>query len=243
MSFTPAPIALVTGAGQRLGRAIAVAMAGAGYDIIVHYNSSEEGATETVERIAELGRDAIPIQGDLSDPQTTELFLEEAHAMHGQLDAVVNSAAVWRPRPLAEVTVEDWDLTHAVNLRAPFFISVRAAEVLPPGGVIINIADHLATESSPGLVPHSISKAGVIAMTQHLARRFAPKIRVNAVSPGAVLPPADWGAAAEERFVASTPLGRLGSPDDVTDAVLYLVRARFVTGVVIPVDGGRHLGR
>ena len=157
--------------------------------------------------------------------------------------AVVNSAALWRPRPLADVTVEDWDAIHAVNLRAPFLLSVAAAPLLTDGGVIVNLADHLAHESWPGLVPHSISKAGVEAMTRQLAQQLAPRVRVNAVSPGAVLAPPGWSEAAQATFVAATPLQRMGAPDDVATAIVYLVHATYVTGVVLPVDGGRHLGR
>jgi pteridine reductase len=234
---------LVTGAGQRVGREIALALAADGFDIVVHYNSSAAEATQTVASIERHGKRARAIAADLADADAAAALATQAHACFGRLDVVVNSAAVWRPRPLAEVTAADWDLIHAVNLRAPFLIAVAAAPLLPDGGVIINLADHLAHESSPGLVPHSISKAGVESLTQQLAQQLAPRIRVNAVSPGAVLAPPGWGAKSQAEFVATTPLQRMGTPSDVTAAIVYLVHAQFVTGVVLPVDGGRHLGR
>jgi pteridine reductase len=236
------PVALVTGAGQRVGRSIALALAADGHDLIVHYHRSADGARETIAAATALGVSAIGLQADLSDGAAAAVLATAAHGVFGRLDVVVNSAALWRPRPLAAVTPADWDAIHAVNLRAPFFLAIAAAPLMTDGGVIINIADHLAHESWPGLVPHSISKAGVVALTQQLAQQLAPRLRVNAVSPGAVLPPPGWTAAAQAEFVAATPLQRMGAPDDVAAAIVYLVHARYVTGVVLPVDGGRHLG-
>ena len=237
----PRPVALVTGAGRRVGRAIAVHLAGRDYDVAVHFNRSEGAARETVEKCRARGVKAQWFAADLSDPSNAGMLVERVIASFGRLNALVNSAAVMLTTPLQTISVAQWDQIFAVNLRAPFFLSLAAERAMPEGGSIVNIADHLAEESWPQLVPHGISKAGIIAMTKHLALQFAPRVRVNAVSPGAVMAPNDWPVEARERFVQDTPLKRLGTPEDVAGAVAYLLAAPYVTGQVIVVDGGRHI--
>jgi pteridine reductase len=139
------------------------------------------------------------------------------------------------------VLVEDWDAMFALNLRAPFFLSQAAARVMREGGSIVNIADLAAFETWRGYIPHAITKAGVVQMTRGLAHALAPKIRVNAVAPGPVLLPEGWTQEDADKLVSTTPLGRLGSPEDVAQAVLYLISAEYVTGETIIVDGGRHV--
>jgi len=134
-----------------------------------------------------------------------------------------------------------WDDVFALNLRAPFFASQAAAARMTDGGAIVNLADLAAFETWPGYVPHGISKAGVVQMTRALARTLGPRIRVNAVAPGAVLLPETWDEGAAERLASTTPLRRLGSPADVVRAVLYLLDADYVTGETLIVDGGRHV--
>jgi NAD(P)-dependent dehydrogenase (short-subunit alcohol dehydrogenase family) len=129
----------------------------------------------------------------------------------------------------------------SLNLRAPFFIAQAAAEAMTEGGAIVNISDLAAFETWPSYIPHSISKAGIVKMTEGLARVLAPFIRVNAIAPGAVLLPDDWGEKTGERLSDTTPLRRLGDPQDVVDAMLYLLRAEYVTGETIVVDGGRRI--
>jgi pteridine reductase len=144
--------------------------------------------------------------------------------------------------PVGEVLVEDWDAMFALNLRAPFFLAQAAARVMRDrGGVIINIADLAAFEAWRGYIPHSITKAGIVQMTRGLAHALAPKIRVNAIAPGSVLLPEGWTQEQADKLVATTPLGRIGSPEDVAQAVLYLLSADYVTGETIVVDGGRHV--
>jgi pteridine reductase len=144
--------------------------------------------------------------------------------------------------PVGEVLVEDWDAMFALNLRAPFFLCQSAARAMRDrGGAIVNIADLAAFETWRGYIPHSITKAGVVQMTRGLARALAPKIRVNAIAPGAVLLPEGWTQEEADKLVSTTPLGRLGSPEDVAHAVMYLLAAEYVTGETIIVDGGRHV--
>jgi pteridine reductase len=231
----------VTGAGHRIGRAIAVALGGRGMRVAVHYHGSAQGADETARQIQQAGGDAFTLRADLRDPGSPERLVAEAVARLGSLDVLVNSAAVMIRTPLEDVTEAQWDEIFALNLRAPFFCARAAATRMPEGGVIINIADLAAFEAWTGYIPHGASKAGVVHVTRALAKRLAPRVRVNAVAPGAVLLPAEWSAADADRLARTTPLERLGSPDDVTRAVLYLIDAEYVTGETLIVDGGRHV--
>ncbi|MHB1224151.1 MAG: SDR family oxidoreductase [Gemmatimonadaceae bacterium] len=233
--------ALVTGAGRRLGRAIAEALGARGMRVAVHYNGSEEGARDTARAIEAAGGSAHLIQADLLDPRAPAELVRAAAEALGGLDLVVNSAATMTRTPFGSITPEQWDQTMALNLRAPFFVAQAAAAVLAPGGSIVNIADLAAFESWPGYLPHGISKAGVVRMTRALAGILGPTVRVNAVAPGAVLLPDDWDEASAVRLASTTPLRRLGEPRDVTEAVLYLATAPYVTGQTLIVDGGRNV--
>lgn len=235
-------VALVTGAGTRVGRAIAIALGKAGMRVAVHYASSQKGARETAEEIIRAGSDARTLPGDLMDPATGPRLVEHTVKVFGSLDVLVNSAAVMLRTPIGEVLVEDWDAMFALNLRAPFFLSQVAARAMADrGGVIVNIADLAAFETWRGYIPHSITKAGIVQMTRGLAHALAPKIRVNAIAPGPVLLPDGWTQEQADKLISTTPLGRLGSPEDVAHAVLYLLGADYVTGETIIVDGGRHI--
>jgi len=233
--------ALVTGAGHRVGRAIALALAARGVRVAVHYNRSGVPAEETAARIRQAGGDARLLQADLTRPEAPARLVDDAATALDGLDILVNSAAVMERTPIGEVTTEAWDAMFALNLRAPFFASQAAARHMTKGGAIVNIADLAAFETWPAYVPHGISKAGVVQMTRALARTLAPAVRVNAVAPGVVLLPETWSTADAERLASTTPLRRVGSPDDVAGAVLYLLEADYVTGHTIVVDGGRHV--
>jgi len=233
--------ALVTGAGRRLGRAIAVALGARGMRVAVHYHGAEQGAQETVREIEKGGGTGITVRADLRRPDAPARLVAEVVDRLGSLDLLVNSAAVMVRTPFEDVTPDVWDEIFALNLRAPFFCAQAAAARMRDGGVIINIADLAAFEPWTGYMPHGASKAGVVHLTRALAKHLAPRIRVNAIAPGAVLLPDEWTAAEAERLIRTTPLGRLGSPDDVTRALLYLVDADYVTGQTIIVDGGRHV--
>jgi pteridine reductase len=235
-------VALVTGAGTRVGRAIALALGKAGMRVAVHYSSSQKGARETAEEIVRGGSEARTLPGDLMDPATGPRLVEHTVKVFGTLDVLVNSAAVMLRTPVGEVLVEDWDAMFALNLRAPFFLCQVAARAMGErGGAIVNIADLAAFETWRGYIPHSITKAGIVQMTRGLAHALAPKIRVNAIAPGPVLLPDGWTQEQADRLISTTPLGRLGSPEDVAQAALYLLSADYVTGETIIVDGGRHI--
>ena len=237
-------VALVTGAGKRVGRAIAVALAAAGARVAVHFNGSIVGAHESVRMIRAAGGEASVFRSDLSRAGRPSKLVTKVARECGRLDLLVNSAASMKRTPLRSVREPDWDAVFALNLRAPFFCAIEAARAMGrKGGVIINIGDHMAFESWPEFVPHSVSKAGVAAMTGALAAALAPRVRVNAVVPGFVLAPDTYPAARRRAFAAATPLKRIGSPGDVAAAVVYLASAAYVTGETLFVDGGRHGAR
>lgn len=237
-------VALVTGAGRRVGRALAVGLGGEGMHVAVHYHASGGEAQETGRLIAAAGGSASLIAADLTRDEAPDQVVRQVVREFGALDVLVNSSAVMERMPLGAVTVARWDAMMALNLRAPFMLAQSAAPHLrPKAGAIVNIADLAAFETWPAYIPHGISKAGIVYMTRALARTLAPEIRVNAIAPGAVLLPDDWRADDAARLRDSTPLCRLGSPDDVVQAMLYLLRADYVTGETIIVDGGRHVRR
>lgn len=237
-------VALVTGGGRRLGREIAVALGGAGMRVAVHYNASSEGAAESARRIEAAGGSARTFAADLRAAEAPERLAAEVLEAFGGLDVLVNSAAVMERTPLGTVTAAAWDDMFAVNLRAPFLLAQAAAPALARAhGAVINIADLAAFETWPAYMPHGITKAGIVQMTRSLARVLAPEVRVNAVAPGAVLLPEGMSDDERQRLRETTPLARFGSPADVTGAVLFLLRADYVTGETIIVDGGRNIRR
>ena len=233
--------ALVTGAGRRVGQAIALGLARAGCDLALHYHGAREGAETTARDVRAAGRRAGLLQADLRDAVAARGLADRAAALLGGLDILVNSAGIMVQQQIEDVTPESWDATLDLNLRAYFFVAQGAIRHLRSGrGRIVNLADVAAFEPWPEYVPHCVSKAGVVMLTQGLARALAPDVTVNAVAPGAVLLPEAWDEATRARFAKTTPLGRLGSTDDVVHAVRYLLEGGdYVTGTTLVVDGGR----
>lgn len=237
-------VALVTGAGRRVGRAIAEALGADGTTVAVHYNNSARGAAETVRAITAAGGVARAFRADLSRAGAPSKLVADVLHHFGRLDVLVNSAASMRRTPLARVDERAWDEVFSLNLRAPFFCAIAAARAMGRrGGAIVNISDHMGFESWPDYVPHGVSKAGIAAMTHALAAALAPRVRVNAVAPGFVLAPEGYPEARRLAFARATPLRRLGVPADVAAAVIYLLSADYVTGETLFVDGGRRGAR
>jgi len=236
-------VALVTGAGVRVGAALAKSLAAAGCHVAVHYHRSTGPARETAAAVRAAGRDAALLQADLADAEAARTLGTRVVDALGRLDIVINSAAVMERQPIESVTPESWNRTLDLNLRAPFFVAQGAVGALRRAkGHIVNIADVSAFRPWPGYLPHSVSKAGLVTLTRVLARALAPDVQVNAVAPGPVLLPPGWGAEETAETLARVPLGRLGSPDDVVGAVRYLLEAGdFVTGTTLVVDGGELL--
>lgn len=235
-------VALVTGAGRRVGQAIALALGTKGMKVAVHYNGSASGAKETVAQLESEGAVGRAFQADLSSDPGPKKLIGEVVASFGGLDALVNSAAIMERTPFGDVTPEQWDRIMSINIRAPFFVAQAAAPHLREArGAIVNIADLAAFETWPAYVPHGISKSGVVHMTRSLARVLAPDVRVNGIAPGTVLLPEEWDKAADERLRQTTPLARTGTPEDVSAAVIFLLESDYITGETIIVDGGRHV--
>lgn len=237
-------VAIVTGAGKRVGKAIALGLAEDGATLAVHYNGSATGARDTVRTIRRAGGTAAAFRANLAKSGEAEKLVRAVIRDLGRIDVLVNSAASMHRTPLATVREKQWDEIFALNLRAPFFLTVAASsELKKRRGAVISISDHMGFESWPDFVPHGISKAGVAAMTHALAAALAPRVRVNAIAPGFVLAPDGYPVSRTRAFVNETPLKRLGSANDVAGAVRYLASARYVTGHLLFVDGGRHGAR
>lgn len=231
--------ALVTGGARRLGRAIALALGRAGMRVAIHYHASASAAEEVLAELRAAGAAGVAIPGDLSRTADCERVVDEALAQWGGLDLLVNNAGIWGPTPIGSVTEERWEELLNTNLRSMFFVAQRAAAALRVShGSIVNIADVGARRPWRNYTPYLVSKGGVVTLTRALAKDLAPEVRVNAIAPGPVLLPDDWSAEQIAQVERTTLLRRVGSPDDVAGAVLYLAQAGYVTGVILPVDGG-----
>jgi NAD(P)-dependent dehydrogenase (short-subunit alcohol dehydrogenase family) len=233
--------ALVTGAGKRLGRAVALRLAEEGMDVAVHYGTSAKDAAEVVGKIEEMGKKAVAIRADLRRVDEIRRMLLEVGNELGRLDLLVNSAANFLPGSMISTTEEVWDASLDTNVKAPFFVTQAAAPMLRRSkGAIVNFADTGGVLGWPGFIGHSVAKAGVINLTKSLAKALAPDVRVNAIAPGTITmsgDPPEW----EAEFVKLAPLKKTGRPADIADAVVYLVTAEFLTGHTLVLDGGRTL--
>lgn len=236
-------VALVTGGAVRVGRAVSVALARAGARVVVHYHGSAAEAASLAREIEAAGGEVALCRADLSSHDEVLRLADEAEAAFGRVDILVNNAAGFPPERLDEVDEALWDRTMAVNLKAPFFLTQRIGGAMKERGhgVIVNLADLAGLQTWSAYAAHSISKAGLVHLTRVAARALAPEVRVVGIAPGTVLPPEDFGDAEIARLAERIPLRRIGSPDDVVDAVLYLVRAPFITGEILVIDGGRRL--
>ncbi|PIE08228.1 MAG: short chain dehydrogenase [Rhodobacterales bacterium] len=243
--------ALVTGAGARLGRAMAFYLAGRGYDVAVHYAGSEAGAAETVELCAAQGRRAAMLQADLLDLGATQgLVPRAAKALGGPLTLLVNNASLFEYDRLETATPESWDRHINSNLRAPYFLTQAfAAQAPAPANdgeplataLVVNMIDQRVWKLTPEFSTYTLAKMGLWAFTRTAAQALAPAIRVNAIGPGPTLKGARQSDAHFARQRAATPLERGAGPGDITAALGYLIDARAVTGQMIAVDGGQHL--
>ncbi len=240
----PVPVALVTGGAKRLGRAISLKLAGAGYAVAIHCNASVDEAEALASEIAAAGGRACVVSAELVDPAAVDGILPVAAAELGPVTLLVNNASLFINDSVTAIDVPTWNRQFSVNIRAPSVLAGAMANALPEGveGAIVNILDQRVWKLTPQFYSYTLSKAALWAATRTMAQAFAPRIRVNGVGPGPVLANEHDGEDLFLKEAAATPLGRPVSVDDIAEAVLYLARARSVTGQMIAVDSGQHIG-
>jgi 3-oxoacyl-[acyl-carrier protein] reductase/pteridine reductase len=233
-------VALVTGAGKRIGRSIALALAREGASVAVNYNRTAAGAEKTAAEIAATGRRSVALQADVTRRADVERLFAAVESRFGRLDLLVNNAGAFFAAPFEKLTDEQWDGIMATNLKSQFLCSQAAVPLLKRAGPgrIINIASLGGLLAWPAYTHYCVSKAGCIMLTRCLARALAPEILVNAVAPGTIQ---FEGEPPDEDYIRRVPLHRTGTGDEIASAVLFLATAEFVTGQVIVVDGGRSL--
>jgi len=237
--------AIVTGAAKRVGAAIARRLHAAGANVVLHYRSSDAAVLQLQEELnAVRAGSAVRVRADLLAPVASQALVGAARQRFGRLDFLVNNASAFYPTRIGAIESSHWDELLGSNLRAPLFLAQEAAPHLAlAGGAIVNIVDIHAERPLKGYVVYSVAKAGLVALTKSLALELAPGVRVNAVAPGAIAWPEDgqFESAERARIVATTPLARMGSAEEVAQAVHFLCTASFVTGQVVAVDGGRSV--
>ena len=234
--------ALVTGGGKRIGRAIVLELARAGFDVVIHYRSSAEAAEAVAEEARALGRRAATVRADLAVEAEGAGLIDSATAAIGEpLAVLVNNASVFEDDRVGSLGRETWDAHLETNLRAPIVLAEAFAAQAPDGAAIVNLLDQRVLKPDPRFFSYALSRNGLWWATRTLAQALAPRIRVNGVGPGPTLPSIHQTAADFAAEAAAVPLARAGSPEAVADAVLWLVNAELVTGQMIAVDGGQHL--
>ena len=235
---------LVTGAGRRIGRAIALDLARAGWAVAVHYNTSAEAAGQVVAEIEAGGGRAVALQAELSDEAQVENLVPDAVAALGPLGCLINNASTFENDTIETADRASWDRHIEANLRAPFVLTQAFARALPEaaGGAAINLLDQRVWNLTPYFLGYTLSKAGLWTLTQTLAMALAPRVRVNGIGPGPALPSARQTPEQFERQCAMMPLGRGTSPEEICAAVRFILAAKAMTGQMIALDGGQHLG-
>ena len=238
--------ALVTGAAKRVGRCIALSLARAGADVIVHYNRSEADARATAATIEDIGRRAEPIGADLACPDQIEAMLARIAEMFPNsaqpLGVLVNNASIYHQTPITTLTADEWDREMAVNARGAALCIRHAIALMPPGAAIVNITDISAEDPRANLPAYCASKAALLAVTRSAAKALAPDIRVNAVAPGAIMWEENISETRKQRVLAQVPMKRTGRPEDIASAVIFLCQNDYITAQTLRVDGGWCMG-
>ena len=243
--MTKGKTALITGGAHRVGKAITLALAEAGANVVINYNTASQAAEATVAEAQGLGVGALMVQADVSDRQQVEAMVAAAQEKFGGVDILVNSASLWRKTPFPMEDVSDWHRVTDILIHGAFYCANAVAPLMlqQGAGVIVNIIDLSAWNPWPGFTAHAVGKAALLALTRQLALELAPAVRVNAVAPGPVLPPPNYSPQQIERVANRTLLKRWGRPEDIAQAVMYFVTAPYVTGETLAVDGGERLGK
>jgi NAD(P)-dependent dehydrogenase (short-subunit alcohol dehydrogenase family) len=236
-------VALITGGAVRLGRAIGLALAGAGFDIAIHCNASTAPAEATAAEIQALGRRTAILQANLAVESETAALVGRAQAALGPIGVLVNNASTFERDEWDDTTRETWDFHLEPNLRAPFVLMQHFAKALPDTaeGAIVNMIDQRVWSITPHFMSYTVSKAGLWALTQSMALALAPRIRVNGIGPGPALPNSRQTQAQFDRQAASMPLGRGTTPEEVGQAALAILSLPAMTGQMIALDGGQHM--
>ena len=233
---------LITGAAIRVGKAMALSAADAGANMILHYGSSEAEAAKTLAEVQAKGVQAEKIHANLNDTEETQKLIENAHDQFGQIDVLINNAAIFGSIGFLDTAIEDWQKHFQINLTAPFLLSQGFAKKLPEGskGRILNILDWRALRPGADHFPYTISKSGLAALTKSLAISLAPNISVNGIALGAILPPSDGGLS--EKILKDVPLNRWATLEEVGETMRFLLEGpEYITGEIVHLDGGRHL--
>ena len=236
--------ALVTGGAHRVGKAITLALARAGANVVVNYYGAAAAAQETADEARALGVGALAAQADVSDQAQVARMVEAAQQRFGGVQILVNNASLWKRTPIPAEDLSDWHRVTSILIDGPLYCANAVAPLMLARGegAIVNIVDLSAWQPWPGRAAHSVGKAALLALTRQLALDLAPAVQVNAVAPGPVLPVPGSAAQANAEIGQGTLKGRWGKPEDVAQAVVYLVRAEYVTGEVLVVDGGQRFG-
>jgi pteridine reductase len=235
------PLALVTGAAHRLGRAFALSLAQQGYAILLHYHHSAEKAALAADEMRATGVPVYLLQADLSEAANLDALFDKVDSLPNRLSVLVNSAAIMQRADLRQLSAADWDATLDLNLRAPFLVAQQAAKRMEEGGLIVNVSDAGAARAWTGFPAYSVSKAALESLTRLLAKAYAPEIRVNAIAPGLTLPSESVSQQEWERLVDRLPLKRSVQVEEVVAALEFLLKNGSITGQTIVVDGGYSL--
>jgi pteridine reductase len=238
------PLALITGAGRRMGTVTARALAREGFDLALHANRSRDSLDTFAQEVRSLGRKAWTYAADLADPEAVARFADAVRADHTSLDLLVHNAGLFEAVPFEKIERAAYRRMQAVNVEAPFFLTQQWLPLLRAANnpLVVHMADIAGDRPLPGYAHYSVSKASLIMLTRALAVELAPKVRVNAIAPGTVAFPENFDAATRERFLERIPMRREGSFDDIAQAIVFLAKhAPYVTGQVLAIDGGRSV--
>ena len=242
--MTDKPVALVTGAAKRIGAAIAQALHASGYNVVIHYGTSEQDAFSLAAKLnAQRPDSAVTVQGDLRNHNDIQHLAKTAQEAWQRLDVLVNNASSFYPTPVGDITLDDWTSLVGSNLQGPLFLSQSLADSLKQsGGCIVNMVDmHIARPLKQHSV-YCLAKNGLASLTKSLAAELAPQVRVNGIGPGAILwPERELSDADKKQMLVSIPLNRLGTPEDIAQTALFLINAPYITGQILFVDGGRSI--
>jgi NAD(P)-dependent dehydrogenase (short-subunit alcohol dehydrogenase family) len=235
---------LITGAAKRIGRALAEDFGARGWAVAIHYNGSSGDAEEVASTVRKAGGRPVTLKADLADPQAVEALVPAAVRALGPIGCLINNASIFERDEAATATLESWERHQAINLRAPFFLTQSFAKQLPgtAQGSVINIIDQRVWHLTPHFMSYTVSKTGLWTLTQTLAMALAPRIRVNAIGPGPTLPSPYQSPAQFDRQQALMPLGRGTTPSEICTAARFILEAPAMTGQMIALDGGQHLG-